>query len=64
MVVQQNTGERHPTEATALSIIQGQLANRVVYMQAATPSVFLSPSLMHTQVWGAYMHNICMLLCL
>lgn len=49
-VVRQNGGERHPMEAVALSIIQGQLANRVVYMQAAPPSLFLSLSLMHTQV--------------
>lgn len=40
-VVSQNTGERHPVEAMVLSIIQGQLANRTVYMQTATPSLFL-----------------------
>lgn len=38
-VVSQNTGERHPVEAMVLSIIQGQLANRTVYMQTATLSL-------------------------
>lgn len=32
----------HPVEAMVLSIIQGQLANRTVYMQTATPSLFLT----------------------
>lgn len=67
-VVRQNTGERHPMEAMALSIIQGQLANGVVYMQAATHSHSLSllsffvslPS--HTHRSRRYMHIICMIL--
>lgn len=42
-VVRHNTGERHPTEAMALSIIQGQLANRVVYMQAVIRCLLPSP---------------------
>lgn len=41
-VVSQNTRERHPVEAMVLSIIQGQLANRTVYMQTVTPSLFLT----------------------
>lgn len=58
-VVRQNTRERHPMEAMALSIIQGQLANGVVYMQAA---LFLSLS--HTHRSREYIHTICMLLSL
>lgn len=50
-VLMQNTGERHiPRKAAALLIIQGQAANRVVYMQAAARSVFLFLSCTPTRV--------------
>lgn len=41
VLIGRNTGGRHPMEAVALSIMPGQLPDRVVYMQAAAPSPFL-----------------------